>query len=217
MVALVLCTMGLVSGCTTPSPAPKPTDLSPTVMETPELVWLDDREPSSTLEDDERVRTIRAAEIGRTMAWNSGDFTIAQLTESATRGHIAAWVRAYRSDGEGRPYDPGPAPFEPLELLEEFEDGGGVVQVCKPSLGLSWMFDTIDSFDERHGQIGRGASTWRVTVVREDGRLKVADRDPRGGESCDVSGVAVGLFDPEPAAPDVPPEEPVRAPLFESS
>lgn len=208
----------LGAGCT---PEPEP-DLPPTVMETPALVWKDGIEPSSPLEADERVAAIRAAEVGVSMAWNTGDFTIAQLTDHATRARIEERVYMYRSQRADRNYDPGPAPFEPLAIVEELEDGGALVEVCRPRLSFNWYYDETDSFDPTRGEVGpEPGGTFLARVVREDGKLKYdgdliySDEGWVEGRSCGEVAVAVGLFDPQPVIPEDPPAEPVRPPLFE--
>lgn len=215
--ALVLAVVG--TACTPgPDPAPQP----PTVMDTPDLVWSDGFSPSSPLEADERVGVIRAAEMGTAMAWNTGDFTIAQLTDHLTRARIEERLRRYRSIESDRRYLPGPDPFEPLAIVEEFEDGGALVEICRPSLSFSWYYDTFETGDPRFGEVGPDpAATRRARVVREGGELKYdgdliySDEGWVESRPCDEVPVPVGLFDPQPVIPEDPQDGPVRPPLFE--
>lgn len=212
-VALIAVLLVVTAGCSVPGPERAPA----TEMQTPDLVWTDGISPSSPLEADERVKVLRAAGVGSAMAWNSGDFTIAQLTDHLTQARIESLVSLYRTDGKHRSYDPGPAPFEPLEIVEEFEDGGGVVEVCRPSLGRSWVYDVTDEFDPVHGSFDPASGrTERLRVVREDEVLKLDGEVPGySSRECGDRRVPVGLFDPQPVIPAESRKEPVRPPLFE--
>lgn len=204
----------------TPEPEPEP-DLIPTVMETPALLWKDGIEPSSALEADARVMAVRAGEVGISMAWNTGDFTIAQLTEHVTQTRLKELVSVYRDGGVDRAYEPGPRPFEPLAIIEEFEDGGALVEVCRPVLSYAWYYNAFDTEDLRYGEVDPSFGTRLARVVREDGELKYAgdllysDEGWVESRACDEVPVAVGLFDPQPVIPEDPQAEPARPPLFE--
>lgn len=91
-------------------------DGTPTVIDTPTIVWKNGAEPSSPLEASPYVQYLRALELGKALSWNTGDFTIEQLTSTNPVPQI--W--------EGRYVDPrnapsvylGPMPFEPVSLTE---------------------------------------------------------------------------------------------------
>lgn len=181
-------------------------------METPTIVWKDGIEPSSPLEDNELVQVLRRAEIGQAMAWNSGDFTIAQLTENVSVGLVAAAARAYGQQREMPWAQPGPVPWEPLEIVEESADGG-VVAVCRPGWDEEWA---ISDRDSTFGEVEQAGNVDWITIGREGGRLKLVKYDSSPDfADCDASGVPIGLFDPLPEVPTEPVYEPVRPPLFD--
>ena len=65
----------VLSGCKTA----EPTALPEVIIEHP---------GSADLDDNEFVVALRASELARAMAWNSGDFTISPLTESTVAADI---------------------------------------------------------------------------------------------------------------------------------
>lgn len=198
---------GLAVACGACSPPPEPT-----VMETPAIVWKDGIEPSSLLEDHELVQVARRAEVGRSMAWNSGDFTITQLTDNVGVSLITSAARTYGEQREMPWADPGPDVWEPLEIVKE-SAGGGVIAVCRPRRGEAWF---ISEKDATFGEVEPEGSVDWITIAREGGRLKLVKYDSSPDfADCDASGVPIGLFDPLPEVPTEPVYEPVRPPSFE--
>jgi hypothetical protein len=188
-------------------------------MHTPTIIWQDGIEPTSPLETDERIIAARKGEIGKAMAFGSGDFTIAQLTDNVTQKAINNLAEIYSGQhSAGVMIDPGPLPWQPLSVSGD--ENNATIIVCTPDPD-GWYIQA----DVPGGKVDRSrAQTEKVLMVKRDGRwmydgyTNVNDSsDPKSellGQPCDGSVIPVGLFDPAPKLPGVAPTAPVRPPLF---
>ncbi|ROR80230.1 hypothetical protein SAMN06295974_3919 [Plantibacter flavus] len=204
-VTLVLAGLGLtgaLTGCT---------DTQPTVIPTPEIVWQDGITPTSPLEAEHLVNVAREADIGKAMASNSGDFTIAQLTDNWDHDYVEHISRSYAGQGKHPIVYPGPEPWTPTRIIEE-DTAHAVVEVCAITPGYGRVKGTVNP----GGQYNRGrASLLRLELVRVDGQWKrTIDGEYSGGDfgPCDGSSIPVGYFRPAPELPDTPVDAPLPTP-----
>ncbi len=220
-VAAVVVAAGVlvVSGCGEPSP---------TVMESPRIVWQDGRAPDSPLEADPWVQAMRARDLGVSMAWNSGDFTIRQLTDYESDEDVARIVEYYVVQGDDPSVDVGPMPFEPLAVTELPDGSAAAVRACFLEKSMSehatepWIYDVFGE-PERVATIGvwfwgfEEGTGERHRLDSDDPRIEEFDESVTDGEDeeCDPESVPFGLYDPEPQLPEAPVTKPVRAPLVE--
>ena len=196
-------------------PQPTPTVVEPpTVMATPELVWENGQEPSSPLESDPAVQAVRAALIGEAMAMNTGDFTIAQFTETTTRSAQESDQSTYIEGGVR--FYPGPWPFAPVRVeREETETGEEAFRVfaCfSDGSGATWPIRE----DSPGGTLlrERGAVSWVRVLRTPDGLITDLYFDSVEDEQCDPATIPVAHFAEQPDAvfpPDGVQREPVRA------
>lgn len=207
LATMFMSTTLFLTGCGTEVYAP-----GPTVVETPKIIWQDGITPTSPLEQDTLVKTARAAEVGAAMAWNMGDFTIAQFTNNWTHEYAVFLSDLYTSGTTSVHVSPGPSPWTPIRIVES-NSRGGIIEVCalethprerswlRSSSGPGGYYDRTD------------ASLYQITLTKERGRYRLitqAYSQPKG--PCDGSTVPVGYFDPQPKLPKKP-IDPIRTPL----
>ena len=183
----------------------------PTVMQTPRIVWQDGKRPSSELENHPAVKLLRAAMIGDAMAWNSGDFTIKQLTETYEDGHSI--VQEYEDQGDDPWVYRGPLPFQPVDV--EYRDNGSYdVTVCALPL-KDWTITTPGhDWAANQNPSKPHLETWYIGDYGERGLRVIGGGGFRYGP-CDGSTIPVGFFDPQPVLPKGPITKPKRDPFPE--
>ncbi len=201
-----------------------------TMPEQPRVVWNDGRAPDSPLEADPWVQALRAWSEGVALSWNTGDFTVSQLTDHATAEDVFRLSRAYAIQGDDPFTFRGPAAqFEPLEVTELADGSGAAVQVCQrygmplktlprsdgteDARTVDWEVGNVSvQYLERDDDTGRrfvtGNPVRAASSYGEEVRAAV-------GEWCEPDSVPVGLFEPEPELPDPPVTRPVHAPLVD--
>jgi hypothetical protein len=189
--------IALLSGCT-----PSPAVLPDSVLE---------HEGTAELENNEYVIALRANQLAEDMAWNSGDFTIAPLTESTTPDGIHLLYRHYFSY-TFRDYEPvvyvGPRIWTPLSV--ETTSEGVEVKLCDAAQDRTiTMSDPETSYDLEDGRI----VTWTLDV-EDDGRVSL-DHVSGTQEVCDASGAEIVTFDPAPIPPEKITEGDIRKPAGE--
>ena len=163
---------------------------------------------SSALENDESVVALRASQLAEAMAWNTGDFTIAPLTESTTpEGIDSVYDRLFSYTF--RDYDPqvyvGPEIWSPISVTPT-DDGFDIVVCLADQDRILTKEDPDASYDLSAGQV----VTWVVNVGDHD-RVEVDHVDGTEDE-CDASAAEVVSFDPVPAVPDEITEGGLRKP-----
>ena len=172
----------------------QPVERTPSVIDTPDVVWETPEQWVSTspLEEDERVKAARSAELGLALATNARDFSIAQITDYLPARTVDEYYDGYDNTRLLRYV--GPPIMLPLALTE-LEDGGAEVTFCVVD---HWTIDarkTQASYDFADG-------TTRVYTVEKDadgGNLVLTGWQGLS-EPCDATGAPVGRFDP-PVAP----------------
>ena len=209
----------MVSGCGEPVP---------TVMEPPRIVWQDGKAPDSPLEADPWVQAMRARDLGVTMAWNTGDFTIRQLTDYESDEFVVDMAERYVAHGDDPSVYVGPMPFEPLAVTELPDGSAAAVRACFLYWSMSkhatepWIYDVFGE-PERVATIGvwylgfEEGTGERHSLDSDDPRIEEFDESVTEGEDeeCDPDSVPFGLYDPEPELPPTPVTKPVRAPLVD--
>lgn len=205
-----------------------------TVMDPPQIVWQDGHRPDSPLEADPWVQALRARSLGTAMAWNTGDFTIRQLTDYVTEERTVELAERYARQGRDASVYLGPGvPFEPLEVVVLDDGSAAAVVVCVPYLAtmrstLPTWSTVFPPFESRLPEVRDPeayAEVWYQRADEETGeRYLIDSEDPLVGElewqvrdserePCDPEAVPVGWFDPEPALPRSTVTGPVREPL----
>jgi hypothetical protein len=180
----------------------------PTQLETPAIVW----DPAAPVMDDPYAEAASEYVLGWVLAQNSADFTIEQLTSRATDRRIEdiydQFVSAYVNvDSEPRTYV-GPLPHTVIDVTETA--GGAEVRVCYAS--AKWYVE-IGHPEPSVDLTVDGTTTTLVMVTTPEGELKV-DEVRSTNSACDVSDIAVGTFDPQPAIRETISERDIRKPLF---
>lgn len=176
--AIGLLTLGiLVTACT------------PAAVEEPTVTWADG-EPSGEWESDPWVEAVRASDTALSIATVTRDYTSDDLARTTAPAAIEAAAGLQRDEAEaGRFFTyPGPVPMIPVGVEEQGEQA--VVTVCQ---ARDWYLDA----EQTEPPSLRDGRTVAYRVTREDDRYLV-ETDTVTTESCDVSGAAVGLFDPQP-------------------
>lgn len=198
----------------------------PTVVEDPVLVWEDGVAPSSALESNEWVQALREYELGWSMAWNMGDFTLPQLTDHVERWEVVDLAEDYAKQ-EAPLVALGPFPFEPLSV-HELDSGGVAVLVCAPEdLGLMWLSASGERTmgeprAEREARVRvrfleRDELTGDVLYLGGSRNVPLPEEvRSRSVETCDGSGISVGYFAEQPEVPEHPVKV-QREPLPEDS
>jgi len=180
----------------------------PTVL--PEVVV--DRPGTSSLDDDQYVVALRATQLAQAMAWNTGDFTIAPLTESTTAEGIDSLYRHYFSF-TFRDYEPevwvGPAIWAPTSVDETSE--GIEVTVCLPSQDRT----ITKSSPETRFDLDAGRISTYVLDVADDGRISI-DHENGTEDACDATTAEITVFAKAPTPPDKITEGEIRKPLEDS-
>lgn len=176
--ALVVAGIALV-GCT-PTPS----------VEAPEVAW-EDGAPSGELEDSPWVQAVRASDLALNTAWVTRDYTAKEL-QSTTQALVPEQLYNSQVGRAGREefgVFPGPTPMIPLSVDEE-SDTQAVVQVCQAT---NWFLtaDQPEVPDDLAGEI----KEYRVV---SSGDSRRASGPAPTGEECDLDGVSIGLFDPQP-------------------
>jgi len=163
---------------------------------------------TAALDGDDYVTAMRAAELGETMAWNSGDFTIKPLTESTTAHGIDSIYDHYFAytfrDVVPEVYA-GPPIWAPVEVA--IVEGGAEVTVCLAEQDR--IMTAADDETSYNLAIGR-LITW-VLIDGGDGLVEI-DHSVGTDEECDASASEVLAFDPQPKAPEKITEGDIRAP-----
>ncbi|MDR6612969.1 hypothetical protein [Leifsonia sp. 1010] len=181
----------------------------PTVMKTPTIVWQDGKRPSSELENHPAIKTLRAATIGDAMAWNSGDFTIKQLTDTYRYG--GSIVDRYENQRDHPWVYRGPLPFEPVKV-DRLANGDYDVTVCALPL-KDWTITTPGhDWSANENPSEPHLETWSVGRFEKLG-LRIIGGGGSLDESCDRSTIPVGFFDPQPVLPKGPITKPKREPF----
>lgn len=192
-------------GCT-PEPAPEPP--------APKVIWSPGP-PEGELESDPRVQAIRESDLALQNAINARDYTGKALTDSTDSTVIelafsrqSSFARDWEQQFDAEsPYfwSPGPTPMIILSV-EEGENGRGIVITCSAS---NWRLDAEHSTPPStlEGRIVQNgySTTPSGSIVSDTG----------GGpttESCDLTGVSVGLFDPQPDVTETYSPDDVKGP-----
>ncbi len=186
-----------VAGCAAP------VERVPSVVEFAPLVWENGVEPSSALEADPAVQFARTATYAIAYAWNHGDFTFSQLTDSFTKGEVENLYKSYIGQDIADQVNiyPGPVPWQPLSVSFDSKEDVTVIEVCgnvSPWLRYADRIDTTGRF------FPEGATLGKIKVKTDsDGRMTQVRSDFGGGgfDRCDGSQVPVGFFDPQPVMP----------------
>lgn len=177
----------LAAGLTACEPPAQPV---PTVLETPDVVWETPEEwvSASPLEDDERVKAVRGAELGLVLATNARDFSIAQITDYLPAESVDFYYDRYDNTRLIRYV--GPPIMLPLSITE-LDGGGAEVTFCVVDY---WQIDAKKSeatYDFSDGE------TRVYTVEHDDVTGNLVETDWQGlKQDCDASGAPVGRFDP---------------------
>ncbi|UCR89984.1 hypothetical protein [Mycetocola spongiae] len=216
--ALLLSVLGLAA-CAPEEPTPEP-EKPATVINTPTQIWKDGITPSGPLEDDEWVQAVRRYEIGTALAWNTGDFTISQLTSVVEYPEDIS--RPYAQQGNAPYVYLAPRPFvvissEPSPGAEPPSSGRRVTICAAPQ--IDWILPAVP-FDRASPRLGNDNSGIFRAVLRTYtvGKLDNGNYDVSGGggDKCDATGAAIGYFDPAPTLPKTPVTKPVRQPFTET-
>ena len=159
-------------------------------VEAPEVVWQDGA-PSGELEESPWVQAVRASDLALNTAWVTRDYTAKELKE--TTDALVPQQLYNAQIGEARREEfgvfPGPTPMIPLAVDEE-GDTQAVVRVC---VATNW-FLTADQPDVPENLVGE-VKEYRVN---EGGGHRRASGGAPTAEECDLDGVSIGLFDPQP-------------------
>jgi hypothetical protein len=197
-----------LSGC---SSAPE-SRLTPSVVETPAIVWRDGVEPSSPLEESRFVKFLRANLLGEVVAWNAGDFTIDQFISTTSPARVRTLVERYESQYTWQVKYLGPTPFEPLRVTESKDGESAEIVLCEAA-DADTQIETAGIPSESPHLSARIAKLHSS----KSGRLVVTDGFSHSDESCAGVTVPVGFFDPRPTLPTDALKEPIsevkRAPL----
>ena len=181
---LLAATLGL-SGCQ------QPVERVPTVVPTPDVSWTTAQEwvSDSPLEDDERVKTVRAAQLGLALATNARDFSIAQITDYFPAATVDSYYDRYDNTRLLRYV--GPAIMLPLDIAE-LPGGGAEVTFCVVD---HWTIDAKQStvsYDFAAGE------TRSYTVEKDPTTGRLVQTDWQGlSIDCDATGAPVGVFQPQ--------------------
>lgn len=215
LVPLVITALAL-TGCTPGTPEVAPA-APPTVIDTPAQVWKDGIMPSGPLEEDEWVQAVRRFEIGRALAWNTGDFTISQYTSGTSFPEDLS--NAYGKQGND-PYvylAPAPSVILSSELDPTItgEHNTHRVEACLLPM-TEWILPKTpfkrEDYKAEHDYTGTFSPVLRTYRVKklQDGNYEIS---AGGGAACDATGAAIGFFDPAPTLPETPVTKPVRESL----
>jgi hypothetical protein len=198
----------VLSGCAVTS-EPRPT---PSVVETPAIVWRDGVEPSSPLEQNKFVMFLRARVLGEAVAWNTGDFTIEQLISTTTSSRVKTLVSDYEAQHVVQWKFLGPVPFQPIRVEETPDGRSAKVFLCQGA-DADWQLRTAGVVNDAPLANARVAEL----STSATGRLFVASGWSTTDESCDGVQVTVASFDPPVMVPEDPFAHPIegvkRAPL----
>jgi hypothetical protein len=165
------------------------TACAPAVVEEPTVSW-EDGEPSGEWESDPWVEAVRASDTALSIATVTRDYTSEDLARTTTPAAIDAAASVQRDEAEaGRFFTyPGPVPMLPIEVEDQGDNA--LVTVCQ---ARDWY---LDGEQTELPALGEGRTVvYRVTRV-DDRHL--VETESVSTESCDLSGAAVGLFDPQP-------------------
>lgn len=184
----------------------------PTVMASPDIVWERNLAPSSALEDSPLVQAARQSDIGKAVAYNAGDFTIAQFNDTWDRRYVEYLAESYATQEDRPIVYPGPRPWQPVRIVEE-DDDEAILEVCEIPPGRGWVagrFLVGGQFDRSTAELRwyeflKIDGLWKRTISGEHNGQTIGD--------CDGETIPVGYFDPQPELPDIPVNAPVRAPL----
>jgi hypothetical protein len=158
----------------------------------PEVVW-ESGAPSGELESSPWVEAVRASDLALNTAFVTRDYTGDALKEStsSTLIDLAATAQVSVAKGDRFYTIPGPTPMIPLEVDENGDEA--TVTVCQ---AVDWYLDAEQTAAPTalrgrvmEFQVGRDEDG----TVRSQGGAEVA-----GSDECDLDGVSVGLFDPQP-------------------
>lgn len=206
----VALTMGTLSGCTS---APEPDNGPPTVLESPAMEWVDGIEPAQNdLENNRYIQGAREYYLADALAWNTGDFTISQLTDFLSDAQLDSVVSAYSRQGNHPYVYTAPMPFtvmsvEYKEAHPEYEDSVARVSytVCAAP-EKEYLISARSGGVAQDENIARELSFDRDTT---DPRLfsvaRILDVD-----CSDVTNIPVHRFVDQPVLPEVPVDRPVR-------
>lgn len=174
-----LSSAALLSGCTPPAPPPSP-----------EVVWSP-APPSGDHEKSDWVAAIRTYMVEWAKGFNNRDYTDPDLLALVGASQLSSMADMLRSWAEDDEYYflPGPVPFTVLEVEETGDTA--VVRTCQP---IEWRIDS-DHPDSR--PLGDGHIMKYNLRRDDDGTVSI---ESFGGSEtrCDLTGVSVGLFDPQP-------------------
>lgn len=201
--AVSILVLALLGGSALTGCAPE----GPTIMKTPDIVWADNKPPSSPLEDTVEVKAMRAQLLGRALAWNTGDFTLPQFTDHAANVTVLNLADAYHSPSEHFLY-PGPIPVQPVSI----EPRSGkviIIKICASS-DDQW----IGYPSGQSGVLNPGTGEVRDYVLSLDNNGTIIDGVLSGsyGVGCDVDSIPRGYFSPAPVQRENT-DEPARWPL----
>jgi hypothetical protein len=175
----------------------------PTVLATPNVLWETPEEAISTspLEEDDRVKAVRGAELGLALATNARDFSIAQITDYYPARTVDFYYRRY--DNTRLIQYVGPPIMLPLAITE-LDGGGAEVTFCVVD---HWQIDAKKSeatYDFLNGE------TRRYTVEKDPETGNFVETDWQGmSQDCDATGAPVGRFDPAVEQLDADELEPI--------
>lgn len=159
----------------------------------PEVVWEGGRVPSGPFEDDPWVVGLREADVALAVAANANDYRGEALaaTVAGSTSWLVAHQRASRAVDDVWSFAPGPTPMVVLDVTELQDGRRGVVRTCE-AVNWSVAEDRPEPPTELRGEV------YENELIRSaSGAPRFSGATPKG-ESCDLSGAAVGVFDPAP-------------------
>ena len=195
--------LAVLSGCTPAREA--------TVMETPELIWIG-AEPASEFEADPGVQYLREYNLAQALAWNTGDFTLAQLTSAEDADVIVNMANSYAHQGDFPFVYRGPAAFEPIAV--ETDDAN------RPAITVCEADESVFLTGSNPGTAFREIRTTQITFhlrQTDTGTFRIDSREAHKATeetpACLAVTIPLALFVTRPVMPDTPVTEPVREPL----
>ncbi|WP_040568848.1 hypothetical protein [Microbacterium algeriense] len=158
--------------------------------EAPEVTWQSGP-PSGEWESDPWVEAVRASDLALNTALVTRDYTSEELRSTTSSSAIKAFSSAQTSAAKGNRHftSPGPTPMIPLDVEES--DGEAIVRMCQAQ---DWVLtaDKPTAPTELQGQVAE------FRVVMRDGGERRSEGAALKLEECDLDGVSIGLFDPQP-------------------
>jgi hypothetical protein len=177
----------------------------------PEIVWADG-EPSGPFDGDTAVVAVRDGLAAMAVASNRNDFRLPELVatvEYDVRSNLWRAAEKRLEDGESTLLAPGPAPFEPTEVVPDGD--GWRVRGCVLD---EWA--TPSGAQPTGGAAAMDASGIEYRLTPTDDVLRISAVIVVPALDCASARPSIGIFDPAPVPSGVTDPDDVERPLTDS-